>query len=353
MKRFVLLLAVAGFSWSVTAQITIRLSDFQAQVGSRYESQVYLLQDQHLTQLGPILNASGPNQTYDFTPYTYNSPLGVSTDIYSSAAGTPGENDTYLNQANYVTRTPFGDNNSFSYAILNESGYFFIGSVFEQNQNGNTTLIVSHNEPGDITHQYPLTYQTSWTETVNFTSEFAGTLSTATITNVEVVDGWGTLVTPLGSEPVLRLKKNHVVETNGVVTTTIAYIFITASGLSANIITDEQGNVPSLGASYSMGSSGTGTSIDDIPSQTFALFENYPNPFSTSSTITYQLDVPGRAILRIFDLTGREVITLVDALLPAGSYRQEVTTAKMSSGVYIYQLQVDGAMASRQFIVLK
>jgi hypothetical protein len=88
------------------------------------------------------------------------------------------------------------------------------------------------------------------------------------------------------------------------------------------------------------------TSIEEnnsAPDQ-FELFQNYPNPFNPSTVIGYQLPVSGDVTLKIYDLLGREVATLVDEYKQAGSY--EVTWYGVSakggyaSGVYFYQLLV-------------
>jgi Secretion system C-terminal sorting domain len=354
MKRIAAFLLIAGFWWPAEAQITISESNIQAAVGSHVVSTVHIIDDQHLTELGPIINASGPNQTYDFTPYTYTLQASIESDILGSSAGTPGENDAFLNQANYVSRTPFGADLSYGYFILNNDGYYFLGSAYQRNVNGTTTLTLTRDEPGDITHQYPMTYETSWNETINFTSEFSGTQVQAVITNDEVVDGWGTLITPMGTQPTLRLRKTHTVTSgNNAPVTTITYLFITNSSLGANITTNELGEVARSGASYTTTVVSGSTRVERPETKSFQLFANYPNPLVQETTISFSLEAPGHVSLRLFDLTGREVGTLVDGFKTAGSYRQEFDARDLPNGVYIYKLQVDGATAVRQLVVLK
>jgi hypothetical protein len=309
------------------------------------------MNDQHLTQLGPLIEASGPDRTYDFSAFTYSIQAGIESDILGSAAGTPGENDTYLNQANYVSRTPFGESLSFGYSILTDEGYIFIGSVFEQHTNGTITLSITRNEPGDVIHRYPLTYESAWTETIDFTSEFSGTQTQTTYTDDEVVDGWGTLITPAGSEPALRLRKTKTVESGNTPVTTITYLFITNSELGASITTDEQGVVFNNGAAYTVTTGGGATGVEKPDGRSFQLLAVYPNPFSEKSTFSFNLDAPGYARLQLFDLTGREVASLVDAQLPAGAYQQEFDAVNLPSGVFISRLQVSGITVARPFII--
>jgi hypothetical protein len=71
----------------------------------------------------------------------------------------------------------------------------------------------------------------------------------------------------------------------------------------------------------------------EIPS-CFALEQNYPNPFNPSTTIRYQLSVASQVSMKIYDIIGREVITLVDETRPAGFYHVVWNAAGLPGGVY-------------------
>jgi hypothetical protein len=90
----------------------------------------------------------------------------------------------------------------------------------------------------------------------------------------------------------------------------------------------------------------------------FVLEQNYPNPFNPSTVIRYQLPVSGDVNLKIFDLLGGEVATLVNEYKPAGKY--EVTFNSNSgvvwnlpSGVYFYQLKSGDCVSTKKMILLK
>ncbi|GJQ22124.1 MAG: hypothetical protein HBSIN02_24790 [Bacteroidia bacterium] len=70
----------------------------------------------------------------------------------------------------------------------------------------------------------------------------------------------------------------------------------------------------------------------------FELFQNYPNPFNPTTTISYQLNAPGRVRLVIYNLLGQEVATLVDAEREAGFHRELWHASSLSSGLYIYRI---------------
>jgi hypothetical protein len=85
--------------------------------------------------------------------------------------------------------------------------------------------------------------------------------------------------------------------------------------------------------------------------QAFALLQNYPNPFNPSTVISYQLPVNSQVTLKVYNLLGQEVATLVNAHQEAGSYTVSFNTNNgaliLSSGVYIYRL-VANAIPSGQ-----
>lgn len=85
----------------------------------------------------------------------------------------------------------------------------------------------------------------------------------------------------------------------------------------------------------------------------FALEQNYPNPFNPSTTIQYELASPSEVKLRVFDVLGREVATLVNARQSAGRYRAEFNAAALSSGVYFYRLETQDFTQTRKMFLVK
>ena len=98
-------------------------------------------------------------------------------------------------------------------------------------------------------------------------------------------------------------------------------------------------------------------SIDDLGSGTlpnsYALEQNYPNPFNPSTEISYALPESGNVEVKIYDLSGREVDTLVQEHQAAGFYRLRLDGSQMSSGVYIYTLNAGNVQLTRKMILLK
>lgn len=74
----------------------------------------------------------------------------------------------------------------------------------------------------------------------------------------------------------------------------------------------------------------------------FALSQNYPNPFNPTTNINYDLPFDSKVMIKIFDITGREVSQLINTVQPAGYYSINFNASVLSSGVYFYQITADG-----------
>jgi hypothetical protein len=85
----------------------------------------------------------------------------------------------------------------------------------------------------------------------------------------------------------------------------------------------------------------------------FALDQNYPNPFNPSTSITYQVSKEGFVSIKVYDLIGREVATLVNEVKHAGSYWTEWNAVGMCSGIYFYTMQANSFSATRKMLLLK
>ncbi len=86
----------------------------------------------------------------------------------------------------------------------------------------------------------------------------------------------------------------------------------------------------------------------------FSLLQNYPNPFNPSTTIPFSLAVSGRTVLKVYDLLGREVATVLDRVLEGGVlHRVSFDGSGLSSGVYLYRLQAGIDFRTKTFVILK
>lgn len=89
-----------------------------------------------------------------------------------------------------------------------------------------------------------------------------------------------------------------------------------------------------------------------VPKQ-FALTQNYPNPFNPSTTFSFSLPTRTFVTLKVYDLIGREVATIVSEELAAGNYFRQWNAERMSSGVYFYRLMAGTYTATKKLVLLK
>ena len=97
------------------------------------------------------------------------------------------------------------------------------------------------------------------------------------------------------------------------------------------------------------------TGLNDLKTSpdAFVLEQNYPNPFNPTTVINYHLPVSGNVSLKVFDLLGREVTTLVDEHQPAGRYEVKFNGSALPSGIYFYELTAENYTAVKKLMLLK
>jgi len=85
----------------------------------------------------------------------------------------------------------------------------------------------------------------------------------------------------------------------------------------------------------------------------FNLYQNYPNPFNPSTKISWQSSVSSHQTLKVYDVLGNEVATLVDEYRNAGSYEINFNAIGLSSGIYFYKLQAGSFVETKKMILLR
>ncbi|MFC2102868.1 ethylbenzene dehydrogenase-related protein [Bacteroidota bacterium] len=91
---------------------------------------------------------------------------------------------------------------------------------------------------------------------------------------------------------------------------------------------------------------------DQLP-QRYALDQNYPNPFNPATTITYAVPQNSLVSLRVFDVLGKEVKTLVNEIKGAGTYTASFNAANVPSGIYFYKLEAGNFVTTKKMVLLK
>ncbi len=86
---------------------------------------------------------------------------------------------------------------------------------------------------------------------------------------------------------------------------------------------------------------------------TFKLYQNYPNPFNPTSTIKFDIANDSQVKLKIYDITGREIVTLFNSSLTAGTYEAQWNASRYSSGIYYYTLETEGFRDTKKMVLIK
>ncbi|HEY5123724.1 MAG TPA: T9SS type A sorting domain-containing protein [Ignavibacteria bacterium] len=90
----------------------------------------------------------------------------------------------------------------------------------------------------------------------------------------------------------------------------------------------------------------------EIPDR-FSLLQNYPNPFNPRTVVRFQLSVVSNVVLKVYDVMGREVQTLVNEKLSAGTYEVKFDGSMLTSGVYFYKMQTGDFSETKKMILMK
>jgi len=210
----------------------------------------------------------------------------------------------------------------------------------------NLTLL-EPNSFQNLTYVYDITppqlVNASLLDSVNLEVEFSETVDSTTalnISNYSIDNGIN----------ILGIQKST--SQNKLIINTTTHTFGHQYTITVNNVSDLSGNLISANhnaAEYSIPPS----DADDekIPKE-FILSQNYPNPFNPSTVIRYQLPVTSQILIKVYDILGNEVATLVDEFKPAGSYEVEFNTStsagELASGVYVYRLQTAPSAGSGQ-----
>jgi hypothetical protein len=87
--------------------------------------------------------------------------------------------------------------------------------------------------------------------------------------------------------------------------------------------------------------------------QNYSLSNNFPNPFNPSTAIKFDLPKTSEVSLKIFNILGEEVATLVSEKLSTGSYSYEWDAVNLPSGLYLYRLEVEEFVETKKMILMK
>jgi len=368
--RAVFMCALAGLCASAVAQITITADDVRTRLKAGNTI------NNNDDTLAASINIGAPGaSSWDFsglkahntvvlksvakpTPFDTAYPgatHALKTSLSGSIPGAPGpvKGDLYL----YIT---LGTN------LLNPgnmgSGTISVSLIPGSPPTDLPGMLKIANTPPDTTYALPSTLGTKWGSTYSSTTSitvsgipFGGSAVNHAISYV--VDAYGPMKMPEGATfNALRIRKE---ERGG--SRSSGYIFLSKEGASvqftaADTAQPASGTIQisrkSLSWSPSFASTGVAEHAGTVPGE-FALQQNYPNPFNPSTTITYQVANAGFVSLKVYDLLGQEVATLVNEQTAPGTYSINWLAGNAPSGMYFYRMQSGSFTATRQMMLMK
>jgi hypothetical protein len=96
------------------------------------------------------------------------------------------------------------------------------------------------------------------------------------------------------------------------------------------------------------------TDVNDFNTHfSFNLYQNFPNPFNPKTIIKFRIEDFGMVSLKVFDVLGKEVFSLIDNEMPAGEYDFEFNAATLPSGIYFYSLSAGDKITTKKMVLLR
>jgi hypothetical protein len=357
-------ICVVGFVRSATAQITITKTDVDSILAAGRSLQT--ITDNSLATLN-IGTAGSVTNSWDFSTLNVSS-FQVLRSV--SAGSSP-----------WIANFP-GATNAFR---LDTSLSGISGSIYQYLQASSTQLLnmgamaraipfpgVSLEfrvfvTPNEQVYKLPATVGTNWATA--FTNRTLITLTGSVLSDVShthnaryFIDAAGTMRIP-GSTRLLyalRIRKINFYDNNPVG----GYTFLSKGGALVQVETYDTVNTSGTIA-ITQGKTTWNTSVvpgqeitlgvDDgvlVPTQ-FTLKQNYPNPFNPSTTIQYEVPSERLVSLKVYNLIGAEVTTLVNEVKAPGSYAVSWNGEGVPSGVYFYKMQAGGFTATKRMLLIK
>jgi hypothetical protein len=399
MPRLLAALLVA-FALPVQAQISITRADFEASFGRQEVTHVYDPQSEvaevaampDTMGLAAILAASGPDQTWDLTTLVESfaffdrreAELIPSTPDPASFPGF--DHPHFLATGTNVIRRvgvrrdidESADSVNVFYGRVEDSGLYLTGAVvgdIDTNQDASPDTIVTRfynagaGPPGALERPFPVTFGDTFSRmrvdssAILLPNPPGGVFEQENLqeTVSTTVDGWGTLITPNGAFPALRLRivQNTDLpplgQSPGDLNLRI-YSFVTKGAEAVELMWME--NFPEDdpdavvdGFAWFQADPATVTAEPDAQPSVAQLAASYPNPFRTTTTVPFDLAEAGAVRISVYDVLGREVARLADGRYAAGSHEVSFDASTLPSGVYLIRLDAAGFSATRKVLL--
>lgn len=343
-KIFVQLLIL---SCTAFAQITITSSDI---------SNVFTVGNSATIHSADItsfnIGSAGGGNNWDFTGLqsteTFNM-LSVNPATTPHIGEFPGANISTYSQSEY------GGYPAEVWSYMNLNGNFTnLGQAITSDSLSGVLITQKYN-PASIEIQTPMTFNSTWSQSYVSTQYYNGLpLNTSNISSTVIVDAYGTMTMPGGgSFQALRIRETTTVSGS----TSVTYSFLAKNGANVTVSAYDP-NPPNSGtidADWYDWNTPFTTDVEQISGlpQNFNLSQNYPNPFNPSTKIEYSIPQESFVQLKIYDILGNEIATVVNQEQNAGTYRADFNAQNLASGLYIAKLQAGNYSKTIKMSLLK
>lgn len=355
--RQLLLLALLGISNALFAQITINENIVTDNFNKRYRNVLYETNLNIDAQLQSILADLGANKTWDFSNLNYIDSTVVIEEYMQTDPNDPLLQDPNFSNSNFLRKAtlyPVDGGNPdttflYEYARLDNGTWTTNGtlSISDIDMDGVRDTFLQWFSPPRLEVPFPVSSNSQWFDSTDLVQEFQGmTFVSSTFLDSNWVEGWGTLITPRGSAPALRVRNKLVTKNpalpNDEVGTDID--FVTAMDEIGASIVVEDGR-----AFHSIRTLMDGaTSVYDWELFDFKLEQNYPNPFKQSTTVGFDLDKAAELDIQLMDVQGRTIQAFPTQSYRPGAHELILEADKLSPGIYLLKVRMGNQVQVRR-----
>ena len=306
--------------------------------------------------------------SWDFRPLTPNVGIDIVATVVDPNSTPhigefPGANLTLHSQIDVGGTT--GEN--YSYNTVNISNLMWNGNVVEVELTpGQQSVITTTLDPLETIFTFPFTFNStvSYNGVKTNVTEINGLplfTTTTTIVSSSMVDAYGTMIMPGGRlVDALRVKKDEITIIQGppqIYSRTITYNYEAKDGTRVSVPSDtvqsETGIINNTGPVSWTDRFPSDVKIAETLPDNYFLQQNYPNPFNPSTTISYLVPEIEFVTLKVYDVLGNEIVTLVNGEKSVGSYKAEFNGIELPSGIYFYRLQAGSFVETKKMILMK
>ena len=346
--------ALFHLGYTAQAQITLEYEYFQSLLANDFSITSYEGDDD--AAIDALMDAK-QGGTFDLRGIVIDRSYSTHTQSVVLPAGIPGEDEEAFSDATHAWITEADEEEDATIYVfyrLDPDAVQLLGMYSITIDEGEEIIGIITYDPVESIQPIPTTVSSSWqTETTETVHVNGSPVFTSSLDIDYEVIGYGTLLTDFGSSEVLQILRTERRSLTGVGEfVTQDYELISGDSLSARVVVDD-GNPGQVEIDVRHGF--TGTSIEDLLAHVegFNVGGNFPNPFSGSTTITYELPETRHVSVTVFDLLGRKVTTLVDDVVSAGTHSVVFDAGRRSPGVYLYRVSAGEASGSGRMVLTR